>query len=281
MPVVTVTRSAGARGDSIAAALAERLEYRLVGRHELVQLASGAGFAESGLERSPEIRERPPSFWERLNEERRRYASVLRRTVTRLAAEDNVVIVGLGAGQVLRGVGHVLRVQIIAPVDLRIRRVMELGYEDDKPPMTFERARDVVRARDRDSAGYIRYMFNMDWTDPQNWDLVINTGRFTTEQAVSLLSTVVESGVLEASPEDRRHLEDLVINSEVESRLLNDPNVWVSNLRVWVEGGRVRLHGEVLTEEDREGVEEIVRRIDGVHHVDNDLHVQPPPLASM
>ena len=43
----------------------------------------------------------------------------------------------------------------------------------------------------------------------------------------------------------------------------------------------MRLEGEVITEEDRETVEQVVRAIEGVRAIDNDLRVQPPPLTGM
>src|ERR671935_2504531 len=131
MAVITISRVPGSLGDTIARALAERLQYRLVERGELVQLAERIGGPDVAWERSPELRERSPSFWERLNEERRRYASVLRRVTTHLAEQDRVVIVGLGAGQMLRGLGNVLRVQVVAPIEVRIERLMERGFDEE------------------------------------------------------------------------------------------------------------------------------------------------------
>src|ERR687883_593513 len=109
MGVITVSRHPGSLGDTLARALAERLQYRLVERYELVQLAERIGGSDLAWERSPELRERSPSFWERLNEERRRYVSVLRRAVTQLAEDDEVVIVGVGAGPVFKGLSNVFR----------------------------------------------------------------------------------------------------------------------------------------------------------------------------
>jgi cytidylate kinase len=281
MGVITISRVPGSMGDTLARALAERLQYRLVERVELVQLAETIGGADVAWERSPELRERSPSFWERLNEERRRYASVLRRVTTHLAEQDRVVIVGLGAGQMLRGLRHVLRVQVVAPADVRLERVMERGFDDIRGPLSRDKARDLMRQRDRESTGYMRYLFNIDWMDPQHWDLVINTGRFSVPEAVEIIASIAESSLLEPSPADRQRLANLVLASRVEASVLGDPSVWVNGLKVVAQDGQVRLEGEVITEDDREAVEQVVRAIEGVRLVDNDLRVQPPPLTGM
>src|ERR671935_756205 len=197
MAVITISRHPGSLGDTIARALAERLQYRLVERGELVQLAERIGGSDVAWDRAPEMRERSPTFWERLNEERRRYASVLRRAMTQLAEEGDVVIVGLGGGQLLKGLGNVLRLQIIAPPEVRLERVMQRGFDDVPGPLSRDKARDLIRHSDREAAGYMRYLFNIDWMEPQHWDLVINTGRFSVEDVVDVVAAIVDSGALQ------------------------------------------------------------------------------------
>jgi cytidylate kinase len=281
MAVITISRHPGSLGDTVARALAERLNYRLVERGELIKLAERIGGSDVAWDRAPELRERSPSFWERLNEERRRYASVLRRVTTYLAEEGDVVIAGLGAGQLLKGLGHVLRLQIIAPADVRLERVMERGFDEVAGPLSRDKARDLIRSADRDSAGYMRYLFNIDWMDPQHWDIVLNTGRFSVEQSVEIVAAIVESGALEPTVLDRQRLANLALASRVEATVLGDPTVWVNGLKVVAQDGRVRIEGEVITEEDRDAVEQVVRLIEGVRAIDNDLRVQPPPLTGM
>jgi len=281
MAVITISRHPGSLGDTMARALAERLNYRLVERGELIRVAESIGGPDVAWDRAPEMRERSPSFWERLNEERRRYASVLRRATTQLAEEDNVVIVGLGGGQLLKGLSNVLRLQIIAPMDVRLERVMERGFDDVTGPLSRDKARDLIRTRDRDISGYMRYLFNIDWLESQHWDLVINTGRFSVAESVQIVADIVESGMLEPSSLDRMRLGNLSLASRVEATVLGDPTVWVNGLKVVAQDGRVRMEGEVIGEEDRDAVEQIVRAIDGVRYVENDLRVQPPPLTGM
>ncbi len=281
MAVITLSRHPGSLGDTIARVIAERLHYRIVERDELVRLAARIGGSDVAWDRAPELRERSPSFWERLNEERRRYASVLRRVTTQLAEEDDVVIVGLGGGQLLKGLSNVLRLQVIAPMDVRMERVMERGFDDVAGPLTRDRARDLIRKADRDTSGYMRYMFNIDWLEAHNWDLVINTGRFSVAETVDIVAAIVGSGALEPSALDRQRLGNLALASRVESTVLSDPTVWVNSLKVVAQEGRVRLEGEVITEEDRDAVEQVVRLVEGVRQIDNDLRVQPPPLTGM
>jgi cytidylate kinase len=281
MAVITISRHPGSLGDTIARALAERLQYRLIERSELIRVAERIGGTDVAWDRAPELRERSPSFWERLNEERRRYASVLRRAITQLAEDDDVVIVGLGGGQLLKGLSNVLRLQIIAPMDVRLERVMERGFDDVRGPLSRDQARDLIRRSDRDIGGYMRYMFNIDWLEPHHWDVVINTGRFSVSETVEMVAAIVESGMLEPSPVDRQRLANLALASRVEATVLGDPTVWANGLKVVAQDGRVRIEGEVITEEDRDAVEQIVRSIDGVRQVENDLRVQPPPLTGM
>ena len=281
MAVITISRHPGSLGDTVARALADRLNYRLVERGELVQLAERIGGSDVAWDRAPELRERSPTFWERFNEERRRYASVLRRVTTQLAEEDDVVIVGLGGGQLLKGLSHVLRLQIIAPMDVRIERLMERGFDEVPGPLSRDRARDLIRHSDRDIAGYMRYLFNIDWLESHHWDMVINTGRFSVSETVEIVVAIVDSGALEPSAMDRQRLANLSLASRVEATVLGDATVWVNGLKVVAQDGRVRIEGEVITEEDREAVEQVVRAVDGVRHIENDLRVQPPPLTGM
>lgn len=281
MAVITISRHPGSLGDTIARAIAERLNYRLVERGELIRVAERIGGPDVAWDRAPEMRERSPSFWERLNEERRRYASVLRRATTQLAEEGDVVIVGLGGGQLLKGLSNVLRLQIIAPMDVRMERVMERGFDDVAGPLSREQARDLIRKSDRDISGYMRYLFNIDWLESHHWDLVINTGRFGVSESVDIVAAIVDSGMLEPSALDNQRLANLALASRVEATVLGDPTVWANGLKVVAQDGRVHIEGEVITEEDREAVEQIVRAIEGVRHVENDLRVQPPPLTGM
>src|SRR5215210_448098 len=181
MPVVTIARLLGSRGDEIGRALADRLNYRYLDHRLLLDYVREFGEVEAN---APEIAETRPSFWERLNEERRRHAIVVRCGVYGFAKDDDAVIVGLGGNYLMRGMSHALRTITLAPTGVRVNRVIERHSGN----LDHNTAAEVVRRSDRERGGFIRYMYNADWMDVHSYDMVLNTANLEVDQAVDLLA---------------------------------------------------------------------------------------------
>src|SRR4051794_21973369 len=101
MPIVAVSRLLGSDGERVAREVASRLGYRFMDRQTLV--AEARAFGVRGLRpNAPELSEKSPTLWQRLNEERRRYGVILSAGVYGFARADDAVILGLGASHLLR-----------------------------------------------------------------------------------------------------------------------------------------------------------------------------------
>lgn len=278
MPTVTIARQPGSAGDEIGRALAARLGYRVLDHDALVDLVREFGDIEPN---APEFAETQPTFWERLNEERRRHAIIVRCGVYGFARETDGVILGLGGSFLLRGLSHVMRVLTVAPLEVRIRRVMERGVRDTPGPVSYEEATALVKRRDRERAGYIRYMHNADMNDVHNYDLVLNTGNLTVEQAVDFIAYALERAEFAPTAASLKAIEDLALGSRVEAVLISNAGIWIHGLKAVADRGVVTISGEVITDEDREYAEEVARSVEGVRMVVNELRIQPPPLTGM
>jgi cytidylate kinase len=279
MPIVTITRQLGSQGDAIGRALAEQLGFRYLDK---LGIADAMRVYGGDVEASaPEIEEKQPSFWERLNEERRRHSIMLRSAVYSFAIEDNCVLVGVGASMLLKELSHVLKVLTIAPLEIRVQRVMRDGSLDRAGPVDQETALEMVRSKDRETAGYLRYLFNLDYLNPKLYDFVLNTGRWQVPAAADYLSELLELPEISKTVESTERLEDLALGSLVEARLVNNAGIWVHGLRATAERGEITLTGEVITDEDRDVAEEIAAAVPGVRGVINELRIQPPPLTGM
>jgi len=58
-------------------------------------------------------------------------------------------------------------------MDVRLERVMERGFDDVPGPLSRDRARDLIRHQDREAAGYMKYLFNIDWQEAQGERFVV------------------------------------------------------------------------------------------------------------
>ena len=279
MAVITISRQEGSLGDHIARALAERLDYRFLDNSTVI--AEARKYGGEIEPNAPEIEEKQPTFWERLNEERRRHTTMVRSAVYGLARDDNLVVVGLGGVSLLRELNHVLKVLTVAPMDVRIDRVSRMGTIERPLPVDRDQAARLVRRSDRQREGYLRYMFNIEWLDAQIHDVIINTGTLSMDTVVDALAHVAQRPELRATPESSDALENLALGSRVEAALVNNAGIWIHGLRVSADRGRVTITGEVITDDDRDVAEETAMTVEGARQVVNELRIQPPPLTGM
>lgn len=178
MPVITLSREMGSRGDEIAQATAERLGLQLAGREVINRAAREAGAPEVALAEIDELGllgVKPNAAALALYDEK------TAQVVTELAAAGDVLIMGRAGQVALAGWPGVLHVRIIAPRDQRIARVQARG----NIPAAVAAAR--VDAADRARATYLRRHGDARWDDPALYDLVINMAQMDVTTAVELI----------------------------------------------------------------------------------------------
>src|SRR5438445_2740572 len=172
MAIVTISHEIGAGGPEIGQQLAERLGCRYVDHELISNAATRYGLLEEKLSHLDESK---PSLFERFDAETRRYITVIQTALYDLAEQDRVVLMGRGGQWLLRGISHVLRVRVMAPFDLRVKRLGkklsgQMGEQTN--PRTVH---DMARRDDMDKSGRMRYLYEVDVKDPALYDLVINT----------------------------------------------------------------------------------------------------------
>lgn len=273
MAVVTFSHEAHSGTRDLARLLAQRLGYRYVGRDDLTDAVT----ARSGVSRRPQTREsegRPLAWWEHFGElltgEREAYVAALKAVITELALADNVVIVGHGAGLFLGDLHSAVRVLVVAPMADRLDRLRDEGVADTT------RARALIEQQDRESAAYLRYLFGIDWLDPHQWDLVINTGRADPEASLDMLEHYTRSLVRDRA--EHAELEHRQVVSRVERALLSE-DLGVDRLAVDFDGTTLTLKGEALTQVDRQRTEALARSVAADAAIVNQIILRPPSTA--
>ena len=189
MPIITLSRELGSRGDDIAVAVAERLKLRLVGRDLLNQAARQAGVPEVAL---AEIDELGLLGVKPSREALQRYRLTVEEVMRGLADASNILLVGRGSQIVLAGRAGVLHVRIVAPRAERVRCVQERCH------VSAEAAAARIDASDSARAGYLRRSYGARWDDPLLYDLVLNTAHWSVESAVDLLCRAAQQAAAAA-----------------------------------------------------------------------------------
>jgi len=149
----------------------------------------------------------------------------------------------------------------MAPVEVRVRRVMAQAQLDQKA------AAAKVHAYDRELAGRIDYLFGVDWTRPEHYDLVINTRDDAWDFYTDLLVAAARHSQYQPTPESQQKVGDLSLAAQVRAAIATDPGTQHLNVEVTAQAGRVALTGVVFGAAVLEAAADVAKRVPGVASV--------------
>lgn len=258
MTIIAISREMGSGGYEVAAETAKALGFTYVDREILLLAARAHAVPE---EKITDVADRHLSLWERFDEEKRRYLTFIEAAYYSFAEKGNLVTAGRGGPFFLRNVSHALKVRIMAPFEVRVRRVM--GREK----LTHKAAASKVRDYDREMAGRIDYLFGLDWTSPENYDLVINTETDAWQFYVDLLAAAARHPRFQTTPDSTQRVKDLSLAAHVRAAIAKDPLTKNINVEVVAQGGQVALKGVVFSPAMMDAAANVARRVPGVTDV--------------
>ena len=273
MPIITISRGVKSGGIALANALAKRLGYACLSREIIVESARKYNIEEETLWAEMS---RPPSLWQRLTRERQRYLIFVRCALLDAAKNDNLVYHG-HAGQVfLEGIRHVLKVRIEAPLEDRVRALME------EQQLEREAATERIKREDEERRRWVRFLFDKEWVDPALYDLTLNLATMGLETACDIVCYAVTRPDFQPTEETILKLHDRSLECEVMAGLSADNDLWDRGLAVEAYNGSVVVHGQVRSKVHRDAVADIVSKVKGVRSFE--LYVglaSDPPLDGL
>jgi cytidylate kinase len=110
-----------------------------------------------------------------------RYLQALESVVRELARSRPLVILGRGSQFILKDHPGVFHVLVVAPLEVRVKRVMQDVKFDH------ENARLEIVRFDNSLREFSKRYFKAELEDPVHYDLVINTERFSVQTAASIV----------------------------------------------------------------------------------------------
>ncbi|MDX2495855.1 MAG: cytidylate kinase family protein [Desulfuromusa sp.] len=265
MAIITISREMGSGGIPIVHQIAEELGYTLVDGDVISEAAEDYDLSQEALQ---QIDEKPPAFVENLDRQIELNMSRIQLIVLEQALKGNVIIYGRGGQDLLPDITSALRVRIIAPFEERVERWAQREWIDP------DLARSLVRKSDQQRSGFIKYYFDRNWTNPIEYDMVINTTRVSNEMAVKLIiEAVTDPYLVEKRDFCKLMIQDLIIQKKIQIARLDDPRIKDIWFNIDVVDCQVTLSGHVYSEAERQAVIDDTKTVEGVAGVTDNLKI--------
>jgi len=201
MPIVTISRQFGAGGSSVAAIVAASLNAEVVDKKLIEEVARRLSMRPSEVEAESE---RPRTLLERLVrsfstlepgmgagwsppypdplfDPRNEIIHLTEKVINEVADGGSAVIIGRGAGFVLKERPEVFRVFLRAPDAVRVKTLTaRLGLGEAE-------TRRKMHETDSNRAAYIKQLYGRDWCDVDEYDLIVNTSQVSYTTAAEMI----------------------------------------------------------------------------------------------
>jgi cytidylate kinase len=203
MAVITISRQFGAGGRTLGKMVADKLGYAFYDNELIQMVAEKAKVSRTWVESmekeaggtfqrfitglvSKSLVDRILSG-ERGYIDEEIYVDMLHKIISKLADEDNAVIIGRGGQYILQGRENVFHALLVSDFEDRIR-FMEKHYK-----MSYKQAHQTVTADDRRRANLYRNFGHQNYEKPGLYHLVLNMSLFDLDKACQLLVKLARS----------------------------------------------------------------------------------------
>jgi cytidylate kinase len=263
MAIVAITREMGTLGKDVATGLGRALDLPVIYHEVIDNLADRMRVRRSHVIR---LLDGSAGLLERLTADKTSMAIFSADEIFDLALKNGGAIIrGWGATHLLRDLPNAVCVRVCAPMELRKERMMERLDTEDAAAVTEE-----IRANDEAHTAIMRRHFGLNWTEPEHYDLVLNTQRVGIDECVEEVLALVRSPEFSETEGARQQLADRALAARVKSALRRAPETRTSKLEVSCDAGEVTLIGDPGSTEAKLAAVEVAVTVPGV----KDIHVR-------
>jgi len=209
MAVITISRLVGSKGTAIGKEVAKRMNYHYVDIELVQEIMNQYGEPEF-----KNIYDTKLSIWDRYSNITNDLLGFFKRVMLSIAKSGNAVIIGRGSFVSLGKYADVLDVMIYAPMDIRIKAIMEIRGISD-----LEKAENYIINKEKIRQSFIEQTYNVKWNQIDNFDMVFNTGKFNPELVTD---TIVKAG---KELESKKAVLSGLVTSDIETDKVLDNTV--------------------------------------------------------
>jgi len=258
MPVLLISRGSYSGGQLIAECLS-RQGLTCLTRENLIDVVNANGeIANRAIARLSQASQNYGEF----SALRRPYKILMRLGLLEYVRRGNVAYFGYSGHLLLHPVpAHIIRGRIIAPMELRVARMMT------RDNIAAENARERIRRQDEERSRWARFVYGKNLCDPGQFDVCINLDRLSHCGVCALLLRLGEQPEFQPTSESLSAVENSYLSTRVLAALISDPRTAELDIGATASEGRVDLQGPYLDSQDSSIVFEIANSVPGVREI--------------
>jgi len=202
--IITISRQIGSGGDEIALKVSEILGYAYFDKSLMNGEAKTLGICEEDIADFSEDAYKVKSFVDKIllrkkpvnvsyspkdhelirkTVDEEECLSAIQTVINSLASRGKTIIVGRGGQAILKHKVGVLHVRIIAPLAVRVERIMKSGG------LSHADALRLIEDNEKAAAEYLRRFYDINWEDPAIYDMILNTGKMDLNTASKVIAS--------------------------------------------------------------------------------------------
>jgi len=190
LPVVTISRETGSIVNELVQRISQDLKIDVIDGKIIHEVAKSVRMSDKVVSYLDEKTRSILDNWILYLKTTRflradQYVRHLTKVVAAIGEQGGALIIGRGANLILPP-EETLRVRFIAPMEVRIRNMMQ------ETGITEKEARQQILLKDAERRDSVKKNFKVDIEDPSYYDLVINTEFLETEQIVGIIKSVLK-----------------------------------------------------------------------------------------
>lgn len=199
MSAITISKEAGTESEKLASLLAKELGWEYIGKQLVAQIAGQLRISQSDVEAFRKdsqsrllryVDKYTCSIVQKVVDREygclddKNYFETTKKLVEKAHEAGDAIILGWGGQCILHDLPDVLHVRLVKGSEEKIKTIMERHNFNRREAERF------IEREENDSKSYIKHYFNEDWNDAHFYDLILDIGKTTLEDAVQ---TIVEN----------------------------------------------------------------------------------------
>jgi cytidylate kinase len=222
---------------------------------------------ETGMSESGFMEDQPPHFWDRHAAQRRLYLIFFKAGLMDFLVEGEIVYHGHLAQFQLSDIPKVLRVRVDASMEFRIEALIK------ESNVTEAEARKRIIEIDSKRKNWAKFLYNVDFNDPLNYDLVLNMDTMSLDTMADIIFRAARSPEYTIDDNAKKVIRDVHLKSVILAHLARSPRTRGTELMIQCDSdtGKVKARGLgpiVGTETWEKDIREVIMSVEGVKDLD-------------